>query len=159
MSFTNRQGSIEFIDGTPTTYFSCGTNDLGDASIGNLQQAAADAIALINRGGYKGRVKGADAPISFSFSYRPPIETFTKSDADRILDVIMWSGNQASGLVSTNPISTGPKTCSIKLAYTDGAITASITLTHCHTVASIDESGDSLIVKIEVESYGTPTLA
>lgn len=156
MSFTNRQGSIEFIDGTPTTFFSCGTNDLGDASVGNIQQAAADAIALINRGGYKGRVKGADAPISFSFTYRPPIETFTKSDADRILDAVMGTGHLSS-LVSTNPIATGPKEFSVKLSYTDGTTTASITLTHCYLIASIDESGDSLVVKIEVESYGTPT--
>ena len=158
MSYTNRQGSIELIDATPTTFFSCGTNDLGDASISNLQQAAADAVALMNRGVYKGRVKGADAPISFSFSYRPIIETFTKSDADRILDAVMATGHLAS-YVSTNPIATGPKTCSCKLAYTDGTTAASITLTHCYIVASLDESGDSLVVKIEIESYGTPTRA
>lgn len=161
MSFTKRQGVIEAYDGTgtPVKFFECGSDDIGDASIGNIQQGAAAAIALLNRGVYKGRVKGDDQPISFSFTYRPPIQTFTKSDADRILDVILWTGNQASTPVSTNPITTGPKTSSWKLIYTDGTTTASITLTHCFAKASIDESGDSLAIKIEIESYGTPTLA
>ena len=156
MSFTKRQGSIIFIDGTPSTFFSCGTDDIGDASVGNLQQAAVNAVALLNRGQYKGRVNGEDAPISFSFSYRPPIETFTKSDADRILDAIMATAHTSS-YVTTNPIATGPREHSIKLSYTDGTTTASITLTHCRTIATLDESGDSLVIKIEVESYGIPT--
>lgn len=162
MSFVKRQGTIAFLDGagSPAEFFSCGTDDIGDLSASDLMHLQRQAIAIINRGGFKGYVFGDDQPISLSFTYRPPIQTFTKSDADRILDVVYKTGLQGSAPVTTdNPIAGGPFSFKVKITYTDGTTTASILFSQCHVTASLDESGDTLQIKLSFTSYGVPTLA
>jgi len=162
MSFVKRQGTITFLDGagTPAEFFSCGTDDIGDLSASDMQHLQRAAIAVINRCGFKGYVFGDDQPLSLSFTFRPPIGTFTKSDSDRILDVVYKSGLQGTAPVTTdNPIAGGPFSFKVKITYTDGTTTASILFHQCHVTASIEESGDTLMIKLSFTSYGVPTLA
>lgn len=157
MAFVKRHGTITFIDGGGTNLYALTAIDIGTFSATGHEEGQRAGVPILNRGSFAGYVEGDDTPLSISLSCRAARATFTKADEDRLLDIIYKTGNQSSA-TTDNPIATGPWALRMKIEYTDGTATASLTYKKLRLTADVDESGDTVVINISGTAYGAPTV-
>lgn len=156
MAFVKRHGTITIQDGGGTALYALTAVDIGTFSATGMEEGQRAAVPILNRSQFAGYVEGDDTPVNIGFSCRAPRATFTKSDEDRLLDIVYKTGVQSSA-TNDNPIATGPMSYRLKIEYTDGVATASITFGDVRLVADIDESGETVVINFSGTGYGVPT--
>jgi len=149
--FTKKHASIILEEGGGTAIATF--EDVGDFSVSGLQENSAAAVRILNRGSFEGYVEGDDEEITGSFSVRIARETLTDNSNFRPLDAVFGTGSIAA-LTTDNPIADGPRSYEMIYSITDGTASAAITFTNVRLSASIDESGDTLMLQISFTAAG-----
>lgn len=101
--FTFRKQKITFLDGagSPMSLDTTGY-DVGDFSMGNLQQSGKDTFDVYARGVFVGTEFGNDSVLQGSMTVNAKAEYLNNSGAGRVPDFVLKLG-AASGGTTTNP--------------------------------------------------------
>lgn len=151
MAFTKRHGTVALLDSGGTTIQTF--TDVGDFTLDGIEEGNRASVPIFNRDAYAGDVEGQDTPHTGSFSYRIARESLTEAAADRPLDAIIDDGNH-DPISTDNPIATGPTLVQVKYTLSDGTNSASVTVPQCRVKLSIDESGETLMGRVEFVGHG-----
>jgi hypothetical protein len=151
--WSKKQGTIAITAGSDTFTF----DDVGDFKASPLIEGNRDRVVVRHRGAIKSVEYGDEVEQSGSFSFSMPRQDFTDSSG-RVLDAILMTGAYSGGTSQNFVTVDAPKLWSMKVQYTDGTTTASITFPRTSLSCDIDESGDVIIGSVSWTSYGTPVL-
>lgn len=152
--WSKKQGSIVITQGATTFTF----DDVGDFKASPIIENNRDRVVVRHRGAIVSVEYGDEVEQTGSFSFSMPREDFTDGSANRVLDAILSSGNLSGGTNQNFVTVDAPKLWSMKVEYTDGTSTGSITFPRTSLSCDIDESGDVIIGSVSWTSYGAPTL-
>ena len=128
----------------------------GDFNADNFAEGNAEALRLLDRGGYLGHVKGDDLQQTGSFNLYLPAEAMTSTLRTQIMDAVNKTGAWTAA-VSLNPVTQGVWLCRMIVRWDDGhGNTASMTFPRCRLTATITEGSPTWTMQINFTNDGAP---
>jgi len=146
---TKRNATIKVAAGSLEYIF----DDVGDVSIGAIQEGAAGAAAIMHRGSFKGFVQTDDEPIPVSFTATARREKLTDATNEVLLDFVRKTGTAAAA-TTTNPGNVGPMTWTLTYTVVYAAVTTTMVISNARLTASLDESGPATVISVSGNGYG-----
>lgn len=127
--------------------------DVGDVSIGAIQEGAAGAAAILHRGSFKGWVQTDDEPIPVSFTATARREKLTDASNEVLLDFVRKTGTAAAA-TTENPGNVGPMAWTLTYTVVYGATTTTMVVDNVRLTATLDESGPATVISVSGTGYG-----
>lgn len=147
---TKEHATVQIVDGVGA---SLTVSDVGDFTFDGLQHNEAPAVAIMHRKRFVAYVHGDQAAHSFSFSGTVKSNELRNASSKTIFDAVLKTGAW-SAATTTNPGGDGPMTYTIVYATTLGGVASTVNLTNAYLTASINESGDAIVISVSGTAYG-----
>jgi len=147
---TKEHATVQIVDGAGAGLT---VSDVGDFTFDSLQHNEAPAVAILHRKRFVAYVHGDQAAHTFSFSGTVKSNELRNASSKTIFDAVLKTGAW-SAATTTNPGGDGPMAYTIIYATTLGGVAATINLTNAYLTASLNESGDALVISVSGMAYG-----
>ena len=147
---TKEHATVQIVDGVGT---SLTVSDVGDFTFDSIQHNEAPAVAIMHRKRFVAYVHGDQAAHSFSFTGTVKSNELRNASSRTIFDAVLKAGAW-SAATTTNPGGDGPMTYTIVYSTTLGGVASTINLTNAYLTASLNESGDAIVISVSGMAYG-----